>query len=75
MQTIPSARLEQRMIAGIAAAMLASVLCSVGVIRQSAQPTAESPSSRPFWSTDANTSNLAVVELQRSGAGWGKGRP
>jgi hypothetical protein len=59
-------RLEKRLVAGIAASMVAALGCSVAVIEHDPASAAAGEESRPFWSTDASTSNLSVVELYRS---------
>jgi hypothetical protein len=69
MQSIHRSRYEKRMVAGIAATMCAVLGCSVGVLAQGEPlPSADEQSElQPFWSTEASASNLAVVELYRSG--------
>lgn len=74
MQPTHRASTEKRMVAGIAAAMLVALGWSVGVLTAgSRSDETQANKEQPFWSNDLSASNLAVVELQRSGlTAWGQ---
>lgn len=72
MQPIHRASVGTRVVAGVAAATLAVLGSSVGVLKWEAAQQEPEAAQQPFWSYDSSASNLAVVELYRSGAPWGQ---
>lgn len=77
MRTPDSSKLRKRWAASAIATVLTTLGCSVAVIEQAdtISATEHEGLSRPFWSTDVAASNLAVVQLQQTGAGWSASTP
>lgn len=75
MQSLRRATVDKRTVVGLAASVLAALGCSVCIERDDPPPLGQA-AQLLFWSSPASTSNLAVVELQRSSApSWGRGAP
>ena len=74
METVHGTRPRTRWVAGAAVATLAALASSLGVLYQKPNGEDSQATERPFWANDATASNLAVVELYRSGgASWSQG--
>jgi hypothetical protein len=72
MRTPDSSKLRKRWVASAIATVLTTLGCSVAVVEQADSISSDHEGiSRPFWSTDVGTSNLAVVQLQQTGSAWG----